>query len=61
MFSLFDLKKAGYIDKERCKEGLRTMANNQFEFEKVDLAGIPDKVDEKMFVTLCENVLGIKK
>lgn len=36
------------------------MANNQFEYEKVDLAGIPDRIDEKTFVNLCENVLGIK-
>lgn len=29
------------------------MANNQFEYEKVDLAGIPDKIDEKTFINLC--------
>jgi hypothetical protein len=36
------------------------LANNEFQWEQVDSAGIPDKVDEKGFVSLCEKVLGIK-
>jgi hypothetical protein len=36
------------------------MANNEFEFEQVDAGTIPDKVDEKTFVSLCEKVLGYK-
>jgi Glu-tRNA(Gln) amidotransferase subunit E-like FAD-binding protein len=60
IFSLFDLKRDGFIDKTRCKEALKTMANNEFEFEQVDVAAIPDKVDEKTFVSLCEKVLGYK-
>ena len=55
---MFDLKREGFIDKERCKEALKTLANNEFQFEKVDEAGIPDKIDEKGFVALYEKVLG---
>lgn len=29
------------------------MANNQFQFEKVDEEQIPDKVDERGFISLC--------
>lgn len=61
IFSLFDLKKDGYIGKNHCKEALKTMANNEFEFEQVDMAALPDKVDEKTFVSLCEKVLGYKQ
>jgi Ca2+-binding EF-hand superfamily protein len=28
IFTLFDLKREGFIDKERCKEALKTLANN---------------------------------
>lgn len=49
------------IDRNRCKEALKTMANNEFEFEQVDVAEIPEKVDEKTFVGLCEKVLGYKQ
>jgi Ca2+-binding EF-hand superfamily protein len=58
---LFDLKRDGLIDRNRCKEALKTMANNEFEFEQVDVAEIPEKVDEKTFVGLCEKVLGYKQ
>lgn len=60
IFTLFDLKREGHIDKERCKEALKTLANNEFQWEQVEAAGIPDKVDEKGFVALCEKVLGAK-
>ena len=36
------------------------MANNSYQFEQVDLASLPEKIDEKGFVSLCEKVLGIK-
>ena len=55
---LFDLKREGFIDKNRCKEALKTLANNEFQFEKVDEASIPDKVDEKGFVALYDKILG---
>jgi len=36
------------------------LANNSYQFEQVDLASLPEKIDEKGFVSLCEKVLGIK-
>jgi len=32
IFTLFDLKKEGSIDKERAKEALKTLANNEFQW-----------------------------
>lgn len=57
---LFDLKREGFIDKERCKEALKTLANNSYQFEQADLASLPEKIDERGFVSLCEKFLGIK-
>lgn len=60
VFTLFDLKREGQIDKTRAKEALKTLANNEFQWEQVEAAGVPDKVDEKAFLGLCEKVLGVK-
>ena len=34
IFTLYDLKGAGHITREQCKEALKTLANSEFHFTK---------------------------
>ena len=34
IFTLYDLKGAGHITKEQCREALKTLANSEFHFTK---------------------------
>ena len=61
MFTLYDLKGAGHITKEQCREALKTLANSEFHFTKAQEAVIPSKVDLFTFMKVCDEVLGIKK
>ena len=62
MFTLFDLKKDGFIGKEACKDALKTLASSEFQFQEIEQQNsIPDKVDAPTFAILCTSVLGIAK
>ena len=61
IFTLYDLKGAGHITKEQCREALKTLANSEFHFTKAQEAVIPSKVDLFTFMKVCDDVLGIKK
>lgn len=61
VFNLFDLKKEGFINKERCQKAIKTMASSSFQFNQADLESIPEKVDAKKFLELCEKILGFSK
>ena len=71
IFTLYDLKGAGHISKDQCKEGnthlyiyngiaLKTLANSEYHFTKAQEANISDKVDLFTFMKVCDEVLGIK-
>merc|ERR1712060_40922 len=60
IFTLYDLKNAGSISKEQCREALITLANSEFHFTKAQEASIPTKVDMFTFMKICDDVLGIK-
>ena len=60
IFTLYDLKGAGHITKEQCREALKTLANSEFHFTKAQEAVIPTKVDLFTFMKVCDDVLGIK-
>lgn len=73
IFTLYDLKGAGHITREQCKEGklynfyvnewclaMKTLANSEYHFSKATEANIPDKVDLFTFMKVCDEVLGIK-
>lgn len=60
IFTLYDLKGAGNISKEQCREALKTLANSEFHFTKAQDAVIPSKVDLFTFMKVCDDVLGIK-
>ena len=71
IFTLYDLKGAGNISKDQCKEGkhvlispsivaLKTLANSEYHFTKAQESHIPDKVDLFTFMKVCDEVLGIK-
>jgi len=62
VFTLFDLKKDGFIGKEACKDALKTLASSEFQFQEIEQQNsIPDKVDAPTFARLCTSVLGIAK
>ena len=52
IFTLFDLKGEGHISKDQCLQALKTLANSEFHFTKVQEADIPDKVDMFSFIKL---------
>ena len=60
IFTLYDLKGAGHITKEQCREALKTLANSEFHFTKAQEAVIPTKVDLFTFMKVCDDVLCIK-
>ena len=60
IFTLYDLKGAGYITKEQCQEALQTLSNSEFHYQKVQELQMPDKVDLFGFIKLCDDALGIK-
>lgn len=58
VFNLFDLKKDGFISKERCIKAMQTMANSNFQFSTTETQEIPEKVDAITFNKLCHKMLG---
>eukprot|EP00347_Sterkiella_histriomuscorum_P005506 403356354 len=60
IFTLYDLKGAGHISREQCKEAMKTLANSEYHFSKTTEANIPEKVDLFSFIKVCDEVLGIK-
>jgi Ca2+-binding EF-hand superfamily protein len=60
IFALYDLKGAGFITKEQCREALKTLANSEFHHQKAQEIAMPDKVDLFGFMKLCDDALGIK-
>jgi Ca2+-binding EF-hand superfamily protein len=60
IFTLYDLKGAGHITREQCKEALKTLANSEYHFSKAQEGNIPEKVDLFTFMKVCDEVLGIK-
>jgi hypothetical protein len=71
IFKLFDLKREGYINKQRTIEALQVLASSEFLFNEVQRKEIPDKVDVTKFTQLwfnfhpwitpfSESILGIK-
>ncbi|KAL4475415.1 hypothetical protein ABPG72_022050 [Tetrahymena utriculariae] len=61
VFTLFDLKKDGFIGKEACKDALKTLASSEYQFNEIDEQNIPEKVDAATFTRLCYSVLGVQK
>ena len=55
VFQLMDLRNSGYINKEQCKEALKSLASSEFQFQNVEDSGkdsavkISDKVDYEEF------------
>lgn len=60
IFQLFDLKRDGFISKAQCKEALKSLGSSEFHMTEVEEAKIPEKVDCRAFLQLCEGILGIK-
>jgi Ca2+-binding EF-hand superfamily protein len=60
IFALYDLKGAGFITKEQCREALKTLANSEFHHKKAHEIPMPEKVDLFGFMKLCDDALGIK-
>ena len=60
IFQLFDLKRDGFISRDQCKEALKSLGSSEFHMTEVEEEKIPEKVDSKVFLHLCEAVLGIK-
>jgi len=54
------LKRDGFISKSQCKEALKSLGYSEFHMTEVEEAKIPEKVDCKAFLNLCEAILGIK-
>lgn len=61
IFNLFDLKKEGFISKERCIKAIQTMASSSFQFNHSELESIPEKVETYNFLKLCEKIFGFSK
>ncbi len=45
VFTLFDLKKDGFIGKKECQQALKTLASSELQSDKIYNANIPSKVD----------------
>merc|ERR1712166_1482479 len=60
IFTLYDLKGAGFISKEQCREALKTLANSEFHYQKAQEIPMQDKIDLFGFIKLCDEALGIK-
>lgn len=60
IFQLFDLKRDGFISKAQCREALKSLGSSELHMGEVEEARIPEKVDCKAFLGLCESILGIK-
>jgi hypothetical protein len=61
VFNLFDLKKEGFISKDRAIKAIQTMASSSFQFKSTEIEEIPEKVDSFVFIKLCEKILGFSK
>lgn len=61
VFNLFDLKKEGFISKDRAIKAIQTMASSSFQFSQVELETLPDKVESFHFLKLCEKIFGFSK
>ena len=60
IFTLYDLKGAGYITKEQCREALQTLSNSEFHYQKAAEMQMAEKIDLFGFIKLCDDALGIK-
>ena len=58
VFIMFDLKQEKTLNREQCKEALRTMANSVYQHDKVEKIEIPESVDIILFKKLVMSVLG---
>lgn len=54
IFTLFDLKKDGYLGKQTCKDALKTFATNEYIFSEIDDEQIPERSDLDTFKLLCD-------
>jgi hypothetical protein len=45
VFTLFDLKKDGFIGKKECQQALKTLASSELQSDKIENSNIPSKVD----------------
>ena len=57
VFTLFDLRQEGNLNREQCKEALKTIAHSAHQFTKVDSLKIPESVDAMTFRQLAHQVL----
>ena len=60
IFTLYDLKGAGHITKDQCREALKELSNSEYHFTQTQESNIPQKVDLFTFMKMCDDVLGIK-
>ena len=58
VFIMFDLRQEKNLNREQCKEALRTMANSVYQHDKVEKIDIPETVDLILFKKLVMAVLG---
>jgi hypothetical protein len=58
IYMMFDLKQEKSLNREQCKEALRTIANSVYQHDKVERVDIPDSVDIILFKKLVMAVLG---
>lgn len=58
VFTLFDLRQEGLLNREQCREALRTIAHSAHQHETVDKLEVPEKVDVMNFRKLVMHVLG---
>jgi Ca2+-binding EF-hand superfamily protein len=49
VFQLMDLRNSGFINKEQCKEALKSLASSEYQFKNVEDSTISDKVDYEEF------------
>ncbi|OMJ88038.1 hypothetical protein SteCoe_10108 [Stentor coeruleus] len=58
IYMMFDLKQEKSLNREQCKEALKTIANSVYQHDKVERVDIPDSVDIILFKKLVMAVLG---
>ncbi|OMJ81220.1 hypothetical protein SteCoe_18337 [Stentor coeruleus] len=58
IYMMFDLKQEKNLNREQCKEALRTISNSVYQHDKVERVDIPDSVDIILFKKLVMAVLG---
>ncbi|KRX10478.1 Dimerization-anchoring domain of cAMP-dependent protein kinase, regulatory subunit [Pseudocohnilembus persalinus] len=55
IFTLFDLKKNGIIDKQTCREALKAFATSELQWTRLEEAGLPEEVNFEKFEELVQN------